>query len=285
MPARATVGLVADGGEHVLQRLPVAGVGVHVVVRAERHARASGPAARARSQRASSPAESVRQHADVEAAREGLGQRRHPLRLVGERQQRDQPRAALGELAPAACPPRPWGGPAGSGTAPGRGAGSPRHPARRRTTGGASVERHPGPVDELQPCALRAARWAFTEPYSPSPSVSASAGQAELDRLRTPAPRGARPPRGRRSWSGRPARRTRHRRYCSPVQMASLGRQGVPVPPAVAVPEVLVFVVAVVVVVPVDPALEPPPPAGAAEEPVSTRYTPEVSRGAAPGTR
>jgi hypothetical protein len=54
------------------------------------------------------------------------------------------------------------------------------------------------------------------------------------------------------------------------------------------VPEVLVFVVAVVPVVavlPVDPALEPPLPAGAAEEPVSTRYTPEVSRGAAPGTR
>jgi len=36
----------------------------------------------------------------------------------------------------------------------------------------------------------------------------------------------------------------------------------------VAVPEVLVFVVAVL---PLEPALELPPPAGAAEEPVSTR--------------
>ena len=45
-------------------------------------------------------------------------------------------------------------------------------------------------------------------------------------------------------------------------------------------PAVVVFVVAVL---PVDPALEPPLPAGGAEEPVSTRYTPVVSRGAAPG--
>ena len=44
-------------------------------------------------------------------------------------------------------------------------------------------------------------------------------------------------------------------------------------------------VVLVVAVLPVDPALEPPLPAGGAEEPVSTRYTPDVSSGAAPGAR
>jgi hypothetical protein len=52
--------------------------------------------------------------------------------------------------------------------------------------------------------------------------------------------------------------------------------------PVAAVPAVLVFVVAEL---PVDPALDPPPPAGGGEELVSTRYTPEVSRGADPGTR
>ena len=41
----------------------------------------------------------------------------------------------------------------------------------------------------------------------------------------------------------------------------------------------------VVAVLPVEPALEPPLPAAGGEEPVSTRYTPEVSRGADPGTR
>jgi hypothetical protein len=61
------------------------------------------------------------------------------------------------------------------------------------------------------------------------------------------------------------------------------GGQGEPVVvPVAAVPAVLVFVVDVL---PVDPALDPPLPAGAGEEPVSTRYTPEVSRGADPGTR
>jgi hypothetical protein len=52
--------------------------------------------------------------------------------------------------------------------------------------------------------------------------------------------------------------------------------------PAVA-PDVVVLVVAVVP--PADPALDPPLPAAGGDEPVSTRYTPEVSRGAAPGTR
>jgi len=67
---------------------------------------------------------------------------------------------------------------------------------------------------------------------------------------------------------------------CSDGQPA--GQGPVPVLPAPAVPEVLVFVVAVLAV---DPVLDPPLPAGGAEEPVSTRYTPEVSRGAAPGAR
>jgi hypothetical protein len=49
-------------------------------------------------------------------------------------------------------------------------------------------------------------------------------------------------------------------------------------PPVVVLPEVLVLVVAV----PLDPD---PLPAGGGEEPVSTRYTPDASTGAAPGTR
>ena len=53
-------------------------------------------------------------------------------------------------------------------------------------------------------------------------------------------------------------------------------------PPAGAVPEVLVLVVAVLEV---DPPLEPPLPAAGGEDPVSTRYTPDASTGAAPGTR
>jgi hypothetical protein len=62
----------------------------------------------------------------------------------------------------------------------------------------------------------------------------------------------------------------------------SCGQGAGVVVPVAAVPAVLVFVVAEL---PVDPALDPPPPAGGGEELVSTRYTPEVSSGADPGTR
>jgi hypothetical protein len=50
------------------------------------------------------------------------------------------------------------------------------------------------------------------------------------------------------------------------------------------VPLVEVVVLVVDVEPPADPALEPLPAAGG-DEPVSTRYTPELSRGAEPGTR
>ncbi|HET9034717.1 MAG TPA: hypothetical protein VFN45_00875 [Myxococcaceae bacterium] len=51
-------------------------------------------------------------------------------------------------------------------------------------------------------------------------------------------------------------------------------------------PVVVEVVVLVEVALPVvEPAPPPPLPAGGAEEPRSTRYTPDESRGGAPGTR
>ncbi len=150
LPAGAGhLGLVADRGERVLKCLALAGVGVHVVVGAERQLERAGqrprplpPRVVPGGQRAAGP--------DVEAAREGLGQRRHPLGLVREGQERDQSRAALGQRPPAdARLSLGMGQPA-----PGQHLAEVAVAVRvlhvdddRRCVG----ERDPGPVDELQP--------------------------------------------------------------------------------------------------------------------------------------
>jgi hypothetical protein len=67
-----------------------------------------------------------------------------------------------------------------------------------------------------------------------------------------------------------------------PVSPSKVPGYGVLVgaPPVVVEPLVLVEVA-----LPVEAGLPPPLPAGGAEEPVSTRYTPDASSGGAPGTR
>ncbi len=131
LPRRADGGLVADRGEHVLQRLPPAHVGVHVVVRDERDLeplrephRLLDPGLVARREGAREP--------DVEPPRERLGELLHPPVVGRLGEQRDRAPPVIAEVSPGQ--PRlalRVGEPAPRESA-GRGCGTPRRSARRR---------------------------------------------------------------------------------------------------------------------------------------------------------